>query len=121
MTSIKVKFRPSATDGKEGSIYYQVIHNRAVRQIGTELRLYESEWDKRTASVRIYAEISDSRKKYLQAVAERIRWDCKCLQAVIARLERKGGNYTVDDVAGEFNSHPGGFPFSTSCRASSAS
>ena len=108
MTSIKVKFRPSATDGKEGSIYYQVIHNRAVRQIGTELRLYESEWDKRTASVRIYAEISDSRKKYLQAVAERIRWDCKCLQAVIARLERKGGNYTVDDVAGEFNSHPGG-------------
>ena len=108
MTSIKVKFRPSATDGKEGSIYYQVIRNRAVRQIGTELRLYESEWDKKTASVRIYAEISDSRKKYLQAVAERIRWDCKCLQAVIARLERKGGNYTVDDVAGEFNSHPDG-------------
>ena len=108
MTSIKVKFRPSATDGKEGSIYYQVIRSRAVRQIGTELRLFESEWDKRTASVRIYAEISDSRKKYLQAVAERIRWDCKCLQAVIARLERKGGNYTADDVAGEFNSHPDG-------------
>ena len=108
MTSIKVKFRPSATDGKEGSIYYQVIRSRAVRQIGTELRLFESEWDKRTASVRIYVEISDSRKKYLQAVAERIRWDCKCLQAVIARLERKGGNYTADDVAGEFNSHPDG-------------
>ena len=108
MTSIKVKFRPSATDGKEGSIYYQVIRNRAVRQIGTELRLYESEWDKRTASVRIYSEISDSRKKYLQAVSVRIRWDCKCLQAVIARLERKGGNYTADDVAGEFNSHPDG-------------
>ena len=108
MTSIKVKFRPSATDGKEGSIYYQVIRSHAVRQIGTELRLFESEWDKRTASVRIYVEISDSRKKYLQAVAERIRWDCKCLQAVIARLERKGGNYTADDVAGEFNSHPDG-------------
>ena len=108
MTSIKVKFRPSATDGKEGSIYYQVIRNRAVRQIGTELRLYESEWDKRTASVRIYGEIGDSRKKYLQAVAERVRWDCKCLQAVIARLERKGGNYTADDVAGEFNSRTDG-------------
>ena len=114
MTSIKVKFRPSATDGKEGSIYYQVIHNRAVRQIGTKLRLYESEWDKRAASVRIYDEISDSRTAYLQAVVERIRWVCKCLQVVIARLERKGGNYTADDVAGEFNSRPDGhslFPF----------
>ena len=39
MTSIKVKFRPSATDGKEGSIYYQVIRNRAVRQTGTEPHL----------------------------------------------------------------------------------
>ncbi len=36
MTSIKVKFRPSATDG---SIYYQVIRSRAVRQIGTESHL----------------------------------------------------------------------------------
>ena len=28
MASVKVKFRPSSIDGKEGSIYYQVIHNR---------------------------------------------------------------------------------------------
>ena len=26
MASVKVKFRPSSIDGKEGSIYYQVIH-----------------------------------------------------------------------------------------------
>ena len=25
MASVKVKFRPSSIDGKEGSIYYQVI------------------------------------------------------------------------------------------------
>ena len=103
MTSIKVKFRPSATDGKEGSIYYQVIRNRAVRQIGTELRLYESEWDKKASSVRIFAEISDSRKHYLQSITERIRWDCKRLRAIIALLDRKGGSYTVEDVAKQFN------------------
>ena len=89
MTSIKVKFRPSATDGKEGSIYYQVIRNRAVRQISTELRLYENEWDKKASSVRIFAEISDIRKNYLQSVDERIRWDCKRLKAIIALLDRK--------------------------------
>lgn len=108
MTSIKVKFRPSATDGKEGNIYYQVIRNRAVRQIGTELRLYESEWDKKASSVRIFAEISDTRKNYLQSVAERIHWDCKRLKTIIALLERKGGSYTAEDVAKQFNSQPDG-------------
>ncbi len=108
MTSIKVKFRPSATDGKEGSIYYQVIRNRAVRQIGTELRLYENEWDKKASSVRIFAEISDIRKNYLQSVDERIRWDCKRLKAIIALLDRKGGGYTAEDVAKQFNSQPDG-------------
>ena len=108
MTSIKVKFRPSATDGKEGSIYYQVIRNRAVRQISTELRLYENEWDKKASSVRIFAEISDIRKNYLQSVDERIRWDCKRLKAIIALLDRKGGGYTAEDVAKQFNSQPDG-------------
>ena len=41
MASIKVKYRPSATNGKEGSIYYQVIHKRTVRQIGTDFRVFE--------------------------------------------------------------------------------
>ena len=45
MTSVKVKFRPSTVDGKEGTLYYQVIHNRVVRQISTEYELCVSEWD----------------------------------------------------------------------------
>ena len=32
MASVKVKFRPSSIDGKEGSIYYQVIHKRVERE-----------------------------------------------------------------------------------------
>lgn len=36
MASVKVKFRPSTVNGKEGTLYYQVIHNRVVRQINTE-------------------------------------------------------------------------------------
>ena len=45
MASIKVKYRSSATNGKEGSIYYQVIHKRTVRQIGTDFRVFDTEWD----------------------------------------------------------------------------
>ena len=28
MASVKVKFRPSTIEGKEGTIYYQIIQNR---------------------------------------------------------------------------------------------
>lgn len=42
MASVKVKFRPSSVNGKEGSIYYQVIHDRAVRQIKTDCRIFET-------------------------------------------------------------------------------
>ena len=51
MASIKVKFRPSTASGREGSIYYQVIHGRIVRQVKTDYRIFDTEWDKRTSSV----------------------------------------------------------------------
>lgn len=40
MASVKVKFRPSTIVGKEGTLYYQVIHNRVVRQIYTDYKLF---------------------------------------------------------------------------------
>ena len=33
MASVKVKFRPSTIEGKEGTIYYQIIQNRVIRQL----------------------------------------------------------------------------------------
>ena len=47
MASIKVKFRPSTASGREGSIYYQVIHGRIVRQVKTDYRIFDTEWDKK--------------------------------------------------------------------------
>ena len=35
MATIKVKFRTSSVEMKEGSLYYQVIHNRLARQVHT--------------------------------------------------------------------------------------
>ena len=44
MTSIKIKFRPSAVKGKEGVLYFQITHKRVTRQIATTLRVYAHEW-----------------------------------------------------------------------------
>ena len=114
MASVKVKFRPSSVNGKEGSIYYQVIHNRAVRQIKTDCRVFESEWNGKTSAVAVPVLASIERKNYLQSVASRIEWDVKRLTAIISLLEKGNKGYTVDDILVKFNRQADGqslFPF----------
>lgn len=108
MASIKVKYRPSTTNGKEGSIYYQIIHGRTVRQIGTDFRVFDTEWDKKASSVKIMPETNENRKQYLYSVSERIGWDIRRLQAIIAQCDRQGGSYSAYNIVEKFNCHANG-------------
>ena len=45
MASIKIKFRPSTIEIKEGTIFYQIIQNRVIRQLKTDYRLFMCEWN----------------------------------------------------------------------------
>lgn len=103
MASVKVKFRPSSTDGREGSIYYQVIHNRAVRQIKTDCRIYANEWNDKTSTVSFPILVSTERKNYLQSVTNHIEWDIKRLKVIIALCDKRNGIYTADDIVAKFN------------------
>ena len=107
MASIKVKFRPSTASGREGSIYYQVIHRRIVRQVKTDYRIFDTEWDKRTSSVKILPEIGENRKRYLREVAEHIDWDTRRLKAIVAQCDRQGGIYSADSIIEKFNRQTG--------------
>ena len=107
MASIKVKYRPSTTDSKEGGIYYQVIHGRIVRQINTDCRLFRYEWGSSASAVKILPSTTENRKSYLQSVVERIKWDKKRLEAVIALLDGKGKPYTADEVVERFKDNAG--------------
>ena len=89
MTSIKVKFRPSTKENKEGAIYYQIIQNRVIRQLKTDYRLFMHEWDKENY---VIALTNNSRQCYLQSVEERIEGDIKRLQSLIKHLENKRVN-----------------------------
>ena len=40
MATVKVKFRASSVATKEGTLFYQVIHKRIVRQIHTGYKLF---------------------------------------------------------------------------------
>ena len=90
MASVKVKFRPSSVNGKEGSIYYQVIHNRAVRQITADLYVHESEWNAVTSSVTIPSWADADRKHHLHMIQKHISRDILRLENIIRDLTLKG-------------------------------
>ena len=76
MASVKVKFRSSTIGGKEGTLYYQVIHNRVVRQIYTNYKLFASEWDNHSEAVILHRFPNEQeRNNYLLSISSRIRWD----------------------------------------------
>ena len=101
MASVKVKFRPSSIDGKEGSIYYQVIHNRVVRQIRTDYRIFESEWNGKLSMIEIPAMLPAARKHHLKSVIWQVNRDVQRLESVIRDLSYKG-TYSTDAIISRF-------------------
>lgn len=95
MASVKVKFRASTATGKKGTIYYQIIQHRVIRQLKTDYRIYEHEWDAKSNLVLIDAGI---RCDFLQMVQERINRDIKRLQAIINKLENDHVSYSADEI-----------------------
>ena len=98
MTSINVKLRPSTSEGKEGTIYYQIIHNRVIRQQKTDYHLFTHEWDEKRSTVII----NDNRSNYLQSVKERISWDIRRWENIIRQYESRSINYNTDDIINTF-------------------
>lgn len=86
MASIKLKFRPSSVPGKEGSLFFQIIHERKVKTLVTSYQIFPSEWsDKRSAVV---PSNDDKRREYIQALRVRIRWDEERLTKILRKYEQ---------------------------------
>lgn len=98
MATVKVKYRPSVQEGKEGSIYFQFIHNRVIRQIRTDYHIFKEEWDKNKSCVIT----TGGREMFLRTVRDSVARDLKCLNVIIDKLESDGDKFTVDDVMEKF-------------------
>ena len=98
MASVKVKLRPSTVNGREGTLYYQIIHNRVVRQINTEYKLFVSEWDCHSETVVLHhLSPEQERNNYLLSISSRIRWDKDRLNKIIHTLSQSG-RFVTDDI-----------------------
>ena len=103
MASVKVKFRPSTIGGKEGTLYYQVIHNRVVRQIYTDYKLFASEWDCHSEAVILHRVPNEQeRNNHLLSISSRIRWDKDRLNKIIQALSQSG-TFVADDIGMRFD------------------
>lgn len=101
MASIKIKFRPSTVADHEGTIYYQIIHERKPRQLLTDYHVFSYEWDENRSMVT--STQKSERKSFILSIRERIRWDTERLTKIIRQLDNNGFSYTADDVIDEFN------------------
>lgn len=99
MTSVKIKFRPSTVEGKEGGIYFQIIHNRVVRQLNTDYKVFAHEWDADAE----YINVSGERSNTLCGIKEHLEWDTARLEKAIRQLETERRKYTADDVITAFH------------------
>ena len=98
MASIKVKFRPSTVRDKEGTVYYQIIHERVIRQIRTGFRIFKEEWNVVNASVK--HPFPEHRNNYLQTVKAGIRMDIERMHRIISDFMAKSQGFTSDERQG---------------------
>ncbi len=104
MASVRIKFRSSTVEGKEGTLYFQIIHKRVARTVFTDCRVFTSEWDSVSSSVITVG--TDERKTYLEMVASKLKWSLERFTKIIAGKEKEKADYTVDDIVSEYNRQP---------------
>ena len=104
MATVKVKFRASSVAGKEGTLYYHIIHQRKLRWISTDYHVYPEEWNARKSSVIVSN--SNNRQAHLQLIQSQIDWEMKQMQCIIHDKEMDGVSYSVDDLANEIQQLP---------------
>lgn len=107
MATIRVKFRASSIHEKEGALYYQLVHNRVIRQIKTAYRIYSDEWNNNSSEV-IFCTFNEERKRLLTAISLNMKWDLKRLSKIIKDYNQKSIAYTSDEIVSSFVNHQKG-------------
>ena len=100
MASIKVKFRPSADESREGTIYYQIIHERIVRQLYSNYKIHSTEWDAKKSALIILP--NAERRALLLSIREHIKWDICRFQRIIEEFSLSQNTFTSDDLIREY-------------------
>lgn len=101
MTSIKLKFRASINTDKKGTLYYQIIHERKIRQIKTEYHIFPCEWESATETIRNLS-AGESRKEQVRLIRDKVNWEITKLQAILHVLKTKKEPFNINYIIAQF-------------------
>ena len=104
MATVEVKFRASKVEGKEGTLYYRLIHQRNLRWISTGYHVFPHEWNCRKSAITISNR--HNRQAYLQIIQSKIDWEMCQMQRIIRGKEVDGIPYSIDDIAKDIQQMP---------------
>ncbi|MCD8236596.1 MAG: site-specific integrase [Prevotellaceae bacterium] len=103
MAKVKIKFRPSSVTGKEGTVYYQLSHERMVKYITTRYKIFPEEWDSQKCNVRLPDSPDTDRGRFLCDLRVKIAKDVQRLLRTISFYERENRAYTVSDIVHSYS------------------
>lgn len=102
MASVKVKFRNSSIKGAKGSCYIQIIHDRIIKTLTVDAKLFEKEWDSSEQCI-IVNNADRDRQIELSLIQSRLDKAVKNIEAIIDKLERKLEPYSTVDIINGYN------------------
>lgn len=97
MTTVKLVFRASKQQDKEGVICYRICHQRQSLVITTDMRVHSKDWNTETRSLVINSP-SDKTALYIG----RIEAELSALQDIVKRLEQSRRAFSLDEVVERF-------------------
>lgn len=98
MATLKIKFRASSRPGNAGTLFFQIIHNRVVRQIYTGVALFPCEWNAEDSSVVVPGDCDEERRAFLTSLRDDLSSRVSRLSSIIDRLDKEGIAYNADRV-----------------------
>lgn len=110
MATVRVKFRPSVIDEREGTLFYQVIHRRVARQISSGCKLLSCEWDSAGGCLSAAA-ATGPRAQYIRRLQSRVASDLDRFRSIIDSLDRRREPYTANTVVARYSAKATGTCF----------
>ena len=101
MVTIKLKFRPSTTQGKAGRLYYQLTHQRKTRYLITDYRIFPDEWNGQRKELVMPRDAE--RTAYMSKALSHTRWTIRFFEKAALSLPKEA---TLEDCCHAFHHLP---------------
>lgn len=96
-------------------IFYQIIHNRTIRQMATDYCVFPYEWNARDSTITVDSD--SNRFVEVSNIANEIRLDMERFSKVIRKYENKGIPYSVEDIASGYKKYMRDYSLTTFMKA----